>query len=142
MIVLHVLTRDAGNKYQFQDAVISEFHSLRDRDVVAFGDTNIGEPGLLSQTIRMTTYANTIHNERRLTRKYTTCLRRDRVVGSWVGFVGQSLFSHVLLRDKLRYQPECVSRGHRTEHRARSGRSEFLGCPIHIGRRGCHPSIW
>ncbi len=46
VIVLHIPTRDAGNKYQFQDAVIAEFQSLRNREVVAFGDTNTGEPGL------------------------------------------------------------------------------------------------
>lgn len=46
VILLHVPTRDAGNKYQFQDEVIDAFQSLSGGDAVAFGDTNTGEPHL------------------------------------------------------------------------------------------------
>ena len=37
---------DAGNKYQFQDAVIDAFQTLSGGEAVAFGDTNTGEPNL------------------------------------------------------------------------------------------------
>ncbi len=46
MIVLHIPTHDAGNKYQFQDAGIDAFNSLSGSDVIEFDDTNTGEPRL------------------------------------------------------------------------------------------------
>lgn len=46
LIALHVPNRDEGDKYRFHAAAVEEFQKLTTKNVIAFGDTNTGVPGI------------------------------------------------------------------------------------------------